>query len=418
MAVRFPEPIHPVDPVELEIHQLFDHLIVCLNQRRVALLTTYRDTRAQIAARPIARARKEEELIALKTETERLLQMNELRELQERLLIEIEQTLAEVRVPQPETRAVFRGNCGHLEQVIAGVGEVVEEEVPVIVQEVPVVPVYEEMRPIVAVGKKGRTPGELYNPWGVAIDENTNLIYIAEGEGSCRVSIFSETGEFINTFTHQDMRQPWGIAIHRDNLYVTDDGVHAVFQFKIEVDMRLVAKLGSEGSGIGQFNCPRGLTVSTNGDVFVADHNNNRFQILDDSLHFQREITHQTMERPCDVKLTPDEVYVLCGVSPCILVFSHAGEKIRQLITWGMGLQIGLADFFCLDRKQNLLISDWLNHEVRIFSKEGTHLHTIGEEGQEVGKLFVPEGIVLTKNLKLIIVSDNTSYRLQIFSCQ
>ena len=416
MAVRFPEPIHPVDPVELEIRQLFDHLIVCLNQRRVALLTTYRDTRAQIAARPIARARKEQELIALKTETERLLQMNELRETQERIIAEIEQTLAEVRVPQPETRAVFRGNCGHLEQVIAGVGEVVEEEVPV-------VPRYEDMRPIVAVGKKGNAPGEVWNPWGVAIDENTNLIYVAEEYlGSRRVSIFSEIGEFINTFTHQDMREPYGIAIHRDSLYVTDTKVDAVFQFKIEVDMRLVDKLGSQGSGIRQFSCPHGLTVSTNGDVFIADYNNNRIQILDDSLHFQREITHQTMESPCDVKLTPDEVYVLCDVSPCILVFSHAGEKIRQLITRGRGrgMQIRDANFFCLDAKQNLLISDWRNHEVRIFSKEGTHLHTIEERrhGHGVGMLFSPTGIVLTKNLKLIIVSKNLNYySLQIFSC-
>ena len=409
MAVRFPEPIHPVDPVELEINQLFDHLIVCLNQRRVALLTTYRDTRAQIAARPIARARKEEELIGLKTETEARLQMNELRETQERILAEIEQTLAEVRVPQPETRVVFRGNCGHLEQVIAGVGEVVEEEVPV-------VPRYQDMRPIVAVGKKGQAPGELLNPYGVAIDENTNLIYVAE-EGSRRVSIFSETGEFINTFMHQDMIEPYGIAIHRDNLYVTDRGVDAVFQFKIEVDMRLVAKLGGEGSGMGQFNYPRGLTVSTNGDVFVADYNNNRIQILDDSLHFQREITHQTMKYPLDVKLTPDEVYVLCPVSPCILVFSHAGEIIRQLITLGIGRQIGRAYFFCLDRNQNLLISDWWNDQVRIFSKEGTHLHTVGEPGQEVGMFALPEGIVLTKNLKLIIVSLNSNYKLQIFSC-
>ena len=411
MAVRFPEPIHPVDPVELEIHQLFDHLIVCLNQRRVALLTTYRDTLAQIAARPIDRARKEEELIGLKTETEARLQMNELRETQERILAEIEQTLAEVRVPQPETRAVFRGNCGHLEQVIAGVGEVVEEEVPVI-------PRYEEMRSIVAVGKGGRAPGELLNTWSVAIDENTNLIYVAEGLYSCRVSIFSETGEFINTFTHQDMIAPWGIAIHRNNLYVTDREIHAVFQFKIEVDMRLVAKLGGYGSGMGQFSYPHGLTVSTNGDVFVADFGNNRIQILDDSLHFKRKITHQTMKHPCDVKLTPDEVYVLCDVSHCILVFSHAGEKIRQLITLGDGMQIEFARFFCLDRKQNLLISDWRNSEVRIFSKEGTHLHTIGERGHEVGMFVFPRGIILTKNLKLIIVSRNDNYGLQIFSCQ
>ena len=257
MAVRFPDPIHPVDPVELEINQLFDHLIMCLQQRRVALLTTYRDTRNEIAARPIARARKEEELIGLKTDTEARLQMNELRETQERILAELEQALAEVRVPQPETRVVFRGNCGHLEQVIAGVGEVVEEEVPV-------VPRYEEMRPIVAVGKEGHAPGELWNPCGVAIDENSNLIYVAEGLDSFRVSIFSETGEFLNTLTHQEMRAPFGIAIHRDNLYVTDTGVHVVFQFKIEADMRLVASLGRKGSGMGQFDCPRGLTVSTN----------------------------------------------------------------------------------------------------------------------------------------------------------
>ena len=409
MAVPFPDPIHPVDPVELEINELFDHLIMCLQQRRMALLTTYRDARDQIAARPIARARKEEELMAVKAVTEARLQMNELRETQERILAELEQPLAEVRVPQPETRVVFRGNCGHLEQVIAGVGEVVEEEVPV-------VPRYTEMRPIVAVGKEGQAPGELLNPHGVAIDENTNLIYVAEGSHSCRISIFSETGEFISTFTNQDMRRPRGIAINRDNLYVTDVEVHAVFQFKIEAEMRFIAKFGSKGSGMGQFNSPQGITVSTNGDVFVADYNNNRIQILDDSLHSQRFITHQTMEYPRDVKLTSDEVYVLCVDSPCILVFSHAGEKIRSLITWGRRMQIGSAHF-CMDRKQNLLICDWGNDQVKIFSKEGIHLHTIGERGHEVGMFYSPQGIVLTKNLKLIVVSRN-NYSLQIFSCE
>ena len=337
--------------------------------------------------------------------------MNELRETQERILAEIEQKLAEVRVPQPETHVVFRGNCGHLEQLIAGVGELVEEEVPV-------VPRYEDMRPIVAVGKEGRAPGELWYPNGVAIDENTDLIYVAEGLGSHRVSIFSETGAFINTFSHEGMRWPHGIAIHRDNLYVTDTIENAVFQFKFEADMRLVAKVGSWGSGMGQFNYPYGLSVSPNGDVFVADYNNRRIEILDDSLHFQRSITHETMEHPRDVKLTPDEVFVLCDVSPCILVFSLAGEKIRSLVTQGGGgMQIESAYFFCLDKKQNLLISDYRNSQVRIFSKEGTHLHSIGQPGDEAGMLYYPRGIVLTENLKLIIVSRNSNYRLQVYSC-
>ena len=413
MAVRFPEPMHPpIDPIELEINQLFDHLIQCLNKRRVALLTTYRDTRHETAAIAKARARKEKKINQKKTKAEARLQINELKETQELKLAEIEQKLAEVRIPQPEKRVVFRCNGSHLAQVLLGVGEIVEEEVPVM-------PRYEdeEMRTTVAVGKGGLDPGELWNPNGVAIDESTNLIYVAEALDSCRISIFSETGEFMNTFTHKDLSLPHGIAIHRDNLYMTDRGVHAVFQFKIESDLRLVARLGSEGSGMGQFKTPFGLTVSTNGDVFIADSNNNRIQILDDSLHFQRFITHQTMKLPRDVKLTPEEVYVLCLSFPCILVFSHAGEKIRSLITYDSGMLISTANFFCLDRKQNFLISDWGSHQIRVFSKEGTHLHTIGSRGQDVGMFRNPKGIVLTKNRNLIVVSENYNYSLQIFSC-
>ena len=411
MAFRFPELIHPVDPVELAINKLFDHFISCLNRRRVALLTTYRNKHNEISARPIIRARKEEELIGLKTETEVRLQLNELRETQEQLLVVIEQKLEEVMVPQPETQVVFRCNYGDLEQVIGSVGELVEEEVFA-------APRYEQMSPIVAVGKKGQTPGDIWNPKGVAIDENTNLIYVVEGEHICRVSIFSDKGEFINNFTHQDMRQPRGIAIHQDNLYVTDIGAHSIFQFKIESAMHFIAKLGSQGFDLGQFNAPRGLTVSTNGDVFVADYGNNRIQILDGSLNYQRSLIDQTMKYPLDVKLTPDEVYVLFFGSACIIVFSHTGDTIRSLITHGIGKQINSADFFCLDTKRNLLISDYMTNEVKIFSKEGTHLHTIGKEGREVGMFHLPKGIILTKNLKLIIVSNNKNCSLQIYFCK
>ena len=365
MAVRFPEPIHPIDPVELEINQLFNHLIVCLNQRRVALLTTYRDTRAQIAARPIARARKEEELIGLKTEIEARLQMNELRELQEQLLIEIEQKLTEMRA-QRETRAVFRGNCGHLEQVIAGVGEVVEEEVPV-------VPRYQEMRPIVAVGKEGKAPGELWCPNAVAIDRNSNYIYVAEGnplDNFGRISIFSDGGEFLNSYTHEHMKCPRGIAIHTNNMYVSDIGVDAVFQFKIESDIRLVAKLGTQGTGNGEFNYPSNFAVSTNGDLYVADYYNNRIQILDSSLHYLRTLTEQSIPYPRDIKLTADSVYVLCDVSPCIRVFSYTGDMLRSLITRGDQLQVKNAVYFCLDSQENIIISDIADHDIKAFSKE------------------------------------------------
>ena len=188
---------------------------------------------------------------------------------------------------------------------------------------------------LTAVAKRGQAPGELWCPIGVAIDPATNYIYVTEGGFNFpRVSIFSEFGEFLNRYTHEYMKALWGIAIHGNNLYVTDDMVHAVFHLKIEADLRLVARLGSIGSGIGQFDEPSQLSISANGDVYIADTNNNRIQILDSSLHPIREVTHPSIHRPYDLKLTT-EMYVLCpGDSPCVHVFTHTGHKLRSNHLW------------------------------------------------------------------------------------
>ena len=349
------------------------------------LITKYRE----IQALPADRARMEQELLALKAETEQRIRMNLLRETQLKILAELERKLEEVRAPLPDTLVKFLSDTARLEREIAGVGKIIEEEVPV-------VPRYDRMSCVVAVGKEGRAPGELSNPESVAVDENTGSIYVTGGSGSNRVSVFSETGDFLSSFSHQDMTA-WGIALHRDNIYVTDWGRNAMFHFKMEQQIRHVATFGSvKGSSDEQLNYPLGLTVSTDGDVFVADCNNNRIKILDESLRFKRHVTHQSMKKPQDVKLSRDEMFVLCDSSPCVLVFSHAGEMTRSLVTCGYGMQVTIPKFFCLDAEQNLLISDFGADNVKIFSKDGILLHTIGQAGHGRGMFNQPKGIALT----------------------
>ena len=411
MATNVPMP--NVDPIEAQIHETFDRLVSCLNERRNELLTKYR----KIQARPADRAKMEQELLKMIADTEQNISMDLLRDTQLEILANLELKLEEVRAPLPDIRVKFVGDTLRLERAIAGVGEIIEEEGEIIEEEVPVVPRYDRMRCVVAVGKGGLAPGELLNPQDVAIDENTGYMYVVEGTG--RVSVFSETGKFLNTFSHKGMDYPCGIALHRDNIYVIGMFSNVVFHFKMEQQIRHVATFGSgEGSSDEQLNGPRGLTVSTDGDVFVADIFNHRIKILDQSLRFKRHVTHQSMKYPQDVKLTRDEMYVLCRSSPCVLVLSHAGEMTRSLVTRGDGMQVDHAFFFCLDAEQNLLISDNRAHDVKIFSKDGTHLHTVGQEGHERGMLDYPKGIALTKDMSLVIVSNNNNFRLQIFSCK
>ena len=406
-------PFPHVDPVEIGINEAFNRMVFCLNQRRKAVLTAYRDLKQDIAARPIAHARKEEELIGLRADTENRLQMNDLRESQELILAIIEQKLTEVRTPQPDIRIMFRIEYVPLEQLIADLGEVFEEEVPF-------VPNYQTMRSVVTVGKLGTAPGELLNPHAVAVGSN-NRIFVAEGKAfasHARISVFSERGDFLTSFTPQNMREPYGLAIHGDYLYLTDIVLHAIFQFKMEPQFSLVTKQGTRGSQIREFNYPLNLAVSTNGDVYVADYGNKRVQILNSSLQHLRTLTEQLIEFPRDIKQTTDEVYVLCKDNPCLHVFSHAGERLRSLVSGGDQMQVTNPLYFCLDAAENIIISDWSSHRMRIFSKEGNLIKTVGEEGHQPGMLFRPTGLALTKELSLVVVSKNDNFTFQIFSYQ
>ena len=72
-------------------------------------------------------------------------------------------------------------------------------------------------------------------------------------------------------------------------------------------------------------------------------------------------------------------------------------------------------EFFCLNPLNNFVLSDYLSHSIRVFSPEGNLLHTIGREGHQQGMFYRPTGVAITSNGRLVCVSDNENYCLQIF---
>ena len=176
-----------------------------------------------------------------------------------------------------------------------------------------------------------------------------------------------------------------------------------------------VRRIGGRGSDNGQFKDPRQLTTDPIGRVFIADTNNHRICIHDPDLNHLRNITHESMSRPYDVKVSRDCLYVLCLDNPCMLVLTLEGDKLHSLITSGVGMDVLSPLFFCFDSLNNFVISDYGSHSIRVFSPEGNLLHTIGREGHQPGMFYHPRGVVVTPNRRLVCVSDNENYGLQIF---
>ena len=229
-----------------------------------------------------------------------------------------------------------------------------------------------------------------------------------------RIEIFSETGEYLNQLGK--LQNPYGIAIHENSLFVSSLTKHIISKYLL-TDFSLVKQIGGVGSNNGEFKYPRQLTTDPNGHVYIADTDNNKICVLDTDLHHMRNITHQSISQPCDLKLSHDRIYVLCpNKNPCMLVLSIEGDMLHSLISRGEGMDVLYPLYFCLDISKNFVFSDRNAHCIRVFSPAGDLLHTIGREGHQQGMLYQPKGIAITPNGKLVCVSKNENYGLQIYS--
>ena len=259
---------------------------------------------------------------------------------------------------------------------------------------------------IVATGKQGSAPGELNDPSGVAIHEDTHHIFVANTENN-RVEIFSEKGEFLYQLGVGQLYDPYGIAIHGDSVYVSCMNDHTASKFSL-TEMCRVRRIGGKGSNNGQFNLPAQLTTDSIGRVFIADYGNDRICIHDPDLSHFRNITHPSMLGPSDVKISRDRLYVLCPFGNlCMHVLTLEGDKLRSLISCGEGMYVLEPWFFCLDPLKNFVISDNVSHSIRVFSPGSNLLHTIGREGHQPGMFYQPTGVAITPNVRLVCVSDN-----------
>ena len=54
-------------------------------------------------------------------------------------------------------------------------------------------------------------------------------------------------------------------------------------------------------------------------------------------------------------------------------------------------MQMPSAYFFYVDVERNIITSDSDTHKIKIFSKEGNHIWTIGERGQQPGMFYTPQ---------------------------
>ena len=375
------------------------------------MITEFRERMEETRAVTTTRVKTLEQLIDSKAELQSRMKENLLHSMREKMIEDIDNKMKQLQVVEKETEVVFECDTRQLEQTISVLGQLIERVIST--------PDYPALlQPSVSVGKSGTDEGELDWPHGVAVDDKSKLIYVADGGyDTGNICVFSVTGEFIGRFCKGQVTKPYGIVISEDNnAFVSDTGSHCVYKFELP-KFQIVTKVGKEGNGVRQFSYPRYLTLTTDRSVLVADYGNDRIVVMDTDLSLKRYITHKTMSRPTDSKVNNNKLYILSDQdSPCLHVFSLTGEKIRSIITRDMkgNAQVRKCLSFCLDKKQNILMSDKQAGNIKVFSQEGALLHTLCDTQNE-DNIIAPQGIALTDTNRIICTSVHTKFGLHIF---
>ena len=290
---------------------------------------------------------------------------------------------------------------GNLDRILSSTGSIRVRGVP---------DYKEKANPVMVAGKhrneRSSAPGEFYYPRSIAIDSVTNNIYICDA-GNDRVQVFNESLEFLFSFS-EEMHSPFGICIHLSKVYVTQFVANSLSVYSPEG--RYIQSVGRRGKKELEFNWQTGVAISTvNNLIYICDCLNNRIQCLNLNLTFNSFISEVT--QPSDIKLTSRDVVVLTGGSPCIQFYDYSHQLIRQIIPPGEGNRVINPSYFCLDREFNILMTDYSDDRVLIFSDRGQLLHKFGRRGD----LISPTGIAVDRDDRIIVVSENPKHCIQIF---
>ncbi|KAI6661809.1 PEP-CTERM domain protein [Oopsacas minuta] len=401
------EPVNELaqfDYVATQIMNRFDLLIKQLIARRDALLGKLKDMKDAYLSKESTRKSAMEELANTQRHMEELsLKVNENKDLHQQATDLYQQRIKQLETPTKLQQPFF--SCSMLSQLqtqIAEFGEVKEWELDYSLKK----------EPILAVGKEGYGNNEL-NAAGLSLDEPNQLIYIADW-GNSRIQVVSFEGKFLERFGQDILKRPWGIAVTEDNVFITDEDIHALLQFN-KKDYKLVKRTGNRGAGDGELNLPQGLCVDYNGDVYVAEVSNHRVSIFSKALEFVNCLGTQQLKHPKDVKVTPTSIVVLDYNPICVHFYWRSGHLIYSCITRRTdGVVYGPA-FFSLDVVGNILITDIFRNNIKILSPSGELIHTIGRRGHGRGEFTNSFGISISSLGTIYVISHNAYFCLQAF---
>ena len=215
----------------------------------------------------------------------------------------------------------------------------------------------------------------LTSPQSVAVDADDNIYATDSVEG--KVFVFNAAGKSQRVLGSVKgegyFKRATGIAVDSpaQRIYISDTLRHQVWV--LDMDGKLVQRIGVPGSGPGQFNYPTELLLDSQ-SLYVVDAMNFRVQILDRAGKFQSALGStgdgvDAMFRPKGIARDSEgHLYVAEGQSGLVQVFDRQGQLLYYFGQPGSGFgEFQLPTGLFIDKDDRVFVVDSFHRRVQVF---------------------------------------------------
>ena len=193
--------------------------------------------------------------------------------------------------------------------------------------------------------------------------------YLYVADGSKLIIELDSTGGYVTTFAQTELGtdDTDSVAVNSSTAYVLDDSTPSVLAYTLSgtgasKTFAASATFGTDTLG----SVPLGLALDGSGNIYVADHANDRVVKFNSAGVSQLSVTLVSSGAPTDVAVdSHGYIYASDGANNEVQMFKSTGEAVTQFGSADLSSAHGIA----LDGSGNLYVTDFSANQVVVFKK-------------------------------------------------
>ena len=263
--------------------------------------------------------------------------------------------------------------------------------------------------PVCSGVNEGKGQNEIDHPNSLSTDRNNGDVYVCDCSVN-RIQVFSREGIHQRNISPQGLFRPSDLTVTPHQLFVRCSLPDRICKLD-KLSGSILCSVNTENSILG---------LSADSDTLYA------------GMYVSNQICNFCLEDLTTIRVTPLNspyltqgtalLYLKIATSIFVVLFGNCNYPIQTFSKDGNLIQVITsqdqlidANYLCVDRHLNIIVSDTGADKLSIYSIEGHLLTTIGQRGEGPGRFYCPRGIDVDKEGRIVVVDFKPSHKLQFF---